>query len=333
MSVPVEAPLEPMPSDGVPEAQDGTAIKGRSLWQIAWGRLRRDKIAMTGGVVIVLIILMAVFAPLICSIFNVDPFSFNTDQLDPTTSLPVGPFSGASREHPLGIEPVSGRDILARIVYGARYSLIIAFAATALSVVIGVLLGIASGFFGGWADTLISRFMDIMLAFPVLLFSIAILVIFQSVDAFAGLSGDGLRVGLLVVIIGFFGWAYIGRIIRGQVLSLREKEFVDASRSLGARNGRILYKELLPNLVAPILVYATLTIPVNILAEAALSFLGVGLLPPTPSWGQMLSTATTTFSIDPWFMVVPGLAIFITVLAFNLFGDGLRDAFDPKSAG
>lgn len=329
MTTAVDVHAGPPPAD---EAVEGDrAIKGRSLGQIAWSRLRHDKVAMAGFVVIVLVILMAIFAPLICAIFKVDPFSFNTKLLDPTTGLPVGPFSGASRQHPLGIEPINGRDILARIVYGARYSLIIAFAATALSLIVGVLVGIASGYFGGWADTLASRTMDVMLAFPVLLFSIAILVIFSSVDAFAGLSGDALRVGLLVVIIGFFGWAYIGRIVRGQVLSLREKEFVEASRSLGAGSNRILYKELLPNLVAPILVYATLTIPTNILAEAALSFLGVGLLPPTPSWGQMLSEATKTFSIDPWYMIVPGMAIFITVLAFNLFGDGLRDAFDPKS--
>lgn len=342
MSTPVDVQPGPTPADE-PAAEVAGAIKGRSLGQIAWSRLRHDKVAMIGFIVIVLVVLMAVFAPVITGIFGVDPFTFNTDLLDPTTGLPavldaegnptgeLAPLSGASADHPLGIEPLNGRDVLARIVYGARYSLVIAILATTLSIIIGVAIGIAAGYFGGWVDTVSSRTMDVMLAFPVLLFSIAILVIFQSVDTFAGMSGDGLRVALLVVIIGFFGWAYIGRVVRGQVLSLREKEFVESSLSIGARNNRILYKELLPNLVAPILVYATLTIPTNILAEAALSFLGVGLLPPTPSWGQMLSEATRTFSVDPFYMIVPGMAIFITVLAFNLFGDGLRDAFDPKS--
>ncbi len=328
MSIVADTPTGPAAPEGTVENE----IKGRSLGQIAWAHLRQDKIAMAGAVVIVIIILIALFAPLITKIFGVDPDTFNTNLLDRSTGLPNGPLSGMSWEHPLGLEPVNGRDILARIVYGARVSLIIAFSATILSTLIGVTLGVIAGYFGGWVDTVTSRFMDIMLAFPVLLFSIAILVIFQSVDNFAGLSGNTLRMVLLISIIGFFSWAYIGRIVRGQTLSLREKEFVEASRSLGSRNGRLLFKELLPNLLAPILVYATLTIPTNILTEAALSFLGVGVQPPTASWGQMLSSATGIFSVDPFYMVVPGMAIFITVLAFNLFGDGLRDAIDPKSS-
>ena len=188
-----------------------------------------------------------------------------------------------------------------------------------------------AGYLGGWVDTLISRTMDVMLAFPVLLFSIAILVILGSVDHIFFITGVGVRMSLLIFIIGFFSWAYIGRVMRGQVLSLREKEFVDASRSLGARSSRIIVEELLPNLFAPILVYATLTIPTNILTEAGLSFLGVGIQPPEPSMGYMLSTAQATVQIDPTYMLFPGIAIFITVLAFNLFGDGLRDALDPKS--
>jgi ABC-type dipeptide/oligopeptide/nickel transport system permease subunit len=177
----------------------------------------------------------------------------------------------------------------------------------------------------------IARLMDVFLAFPLLVFAIALVGVMPS-SAF-GLSGNTLRVALLIFIIGFFAWPYMGRIIRGQTLSLREREFVDAARSLGARGPYILFRELLPNMVGPILVYATLLIPTNILFEAALDFLGVGIIPPTPSWGYMLSDAVTQgfFSVDPMYMIIPGLAIFITIMAFNLFGDGLRDAFDPRS--
>jgi peptide/nickel transport system permease protein len=190
-------------------------------------------------------------------------------------------------------------------------------------------MGVVSGYFGGWADTVISRLMEIFLAFPLVLF--AILLVGVVPERAFGLSGNGLRIGLLVFIIGFFNWPYIGRIIRGQTLSLREREFVEASRSLGAGPMRILFKEVLPNLVAPILVYSTLLIPTNILFEAALSFLSVGVRPPTATWGGMLSDATHWYQTAPTFMLFPGLAIFVTVLAFNLFGDGLRDALDPRA--
>src|SRR5262249_51486432 len=182
-----------------------------------------------------------------------------------------------------------------------------------------------------WVDAIIARAMDLFLAFPLLVFAIALTGVVQN-EAF-GLTGNTLRIGVLVFVIGFFNWPYMGRIIRGQTLSLREREFVDAARSLGARGPYILFRELLPNLVAPILVYATLLIPTNILFEAALEYLGVGLLVPTPSWGQMLSSAVVNqfYLIDPEYMLVPGLAIFIAVMAFNLFGDGLRDALDPKT--
>jgi len=210
-------------------------------------------------------------------------------------------------------------------------SLLIAFLATALAVGIGVIMGVIAGFFGGWIDAVIARSMDVFLAFPLFVFAIALVGVIPS-SAF-GLSGNTLRIALLIFVIGFFAWPYMGRIIRGQTLSLREREFVDAARSLGARGPYILGRELLPNLVAPILVYATLLIPVNILFEAGLSYLGVGIIPPTPSWGGMLSNAVNNgwYSLDPMSMIIPGLAIFLTVLAFNLFGDGLRDALDPRS--
>jgi ABC-type dipeptide/oligopeptide/nickel transport system permease subunit len=328
VSTPLE--VEPGSSAARPEAvAEGVAkIEGRSLWQISWMRLKRDKVAIAGGVVVLLLIVVAIFAPLICKLVGVTPDDFHQDLVDASRQVPIGKLGGISWDHPLGVEPINGRDIFARIVYGARISLLIAFLATLLSVLIGVVLGIVAGYFGGWVDTLISRLMDIFLAFPLVLFALALVGALP--DQILGLQGDALRVALIVFIIGFFSWPYIGRIIRGQTLSLREREFVDAARSLGARSPYILFRELLPNLVAPILVYATLLIPTNILFEAGLSFLGVGVQPPTPSWGQMLSSAVPLYSVDPTYMIVPGMAIFITVLAFNLLGDGLRDALDPR---
>jgi ABC-type dipeptide/oligopeptide/nickel transport system permease subunit len=325
------APLEMTPESAAPEATlegvRGEAIEGRSPGRIAWMRLKRDKFAMAGGTIIVLLVLVAIIGPY----FVQDPNVYHANLINPTFSRPNGPFGGISLAHPLGVEPLTGRDMLARIVVGARYSLIIGFLATALAVFIGVVMGVISGYFGGWVDSVIARAMDIFLAFPLLVFAIALVGVIPG-TAF-GLSGNTLRVFLLVFIIGFFAWPYMGRIIRGQTLSLREREFVDAARSLGARGPYILARELLPNLVGPILVYATLLIPTNILFEAALDFLGVGLIPPTPSWGYMLSTAVTQgfYAVDPWFMIIPGLAIFITIMSFNLFGDGLRDALDPRS--
>jgi len=302
-------------------------IEGRSLGQIAWRRLRKDRVAMAGGIIIVLLILVAIVGPYLVQ----NPDTYNSNLIDPTFSRPIGPWGGISLAHPLGVEPVNGRDMLARIVVGARYSLLIGFLATVLAVVIGVFFGIIAGFFGGWIDAVIARSMDVFLAFPLLVFAIALIGVIPN-SAF-GLSGNTLRVSLLVFVIGFFAWPYMGRIIRGQVISLREREFVDAARSIGARGPYILFREMLPNLVAPILVYSTLLIPTNILFEAALDYLGVGLIPPTPSWGQMLSNAVSNgfFYIDPMYMIIPGLAIFITVMAFNLFGDGLRDALDPRT--
>jgi len=326
----VTAPLEMSPEtapEAVLEGAGSAAVEGRSLGRIAWQRLRRDKVAMAGGVIVLLLIVIAIIGPY----FVQNPNLYHANLINPKFSRPNGPLGGISLAHPLGVEPVTGRDMLARVVVGARYSLLIGFLATALAVFIGVVMGVISGYFGGWIDSIIARAMDIFLAFPLLVFAIALVGVIPS-SAF-GLSGNTLRVALLVFIIGFFAWPYMGRIIRGQTLSLREREFVDAARSLGARGPYILFRELLPNLVGPILVYSTLLIPTNILFEAALDFLGVGLIPPTPSWGYMLSTAVQQgfYSVDPMYMVIPGLAIFITIMSFNLFGDGLRDALDPRS--
>ncbi|GID97428.1 ABC transporter permease [Amorphoplanes digitatis] len=307
-------------------AEGAKAIEGRSLGRIAWTRLKRDRVAMGGGYVVVFLILVAIFAPVIVGLLGSPPNEFHQKLIDTNTLAPYGG-TGISGDHLFGVEPQNGRDIFSRVVYGARISLLIAFLATLVSVVIGSTLGVIAGYFGGWVDAVISRAMDVFLAFPLLVFSIALAGVIP--DSAFGLSGDSLRIALLIFIIGFFSWPYIGRIVRGQTLSLREREFVDAARSLGARSPYIIFKEMLPNLIGPILVYATLLIPTNILFEAALSFLGVGIRPPTASWGGMLSEAAKFYTI--WhFMFFPGIAIFITVLSFNLFGDGLRDALDPK---
>jgi len=307
------------------------AIQGRSLGQIAWLRLKRDKVAMAAGVFVVLLVLMAVAGLLLDRVFDVvHPNTFHEDLVDTEfgTLAPKGAFGGMSADHIFGVEPKNGRDIAARVFSGAWISLLIAFLATLLSVFIGTVLGVTAGYFGGWVDTLISRAMDVFLAFPLLVFAIAMVGVLP--DELFGLQGEALRIALLIFVIGFFNWPYAGRIVRGQTLSLREREFVDAARSLGARGPYILFRELLPNLVAPILVYSTLLIPTNILFESALSFLGVGINAPTATWGGMLSEAAAYYTI-PHFMLWPGLAIFVTVLAFNLFGDGLRDALDPRA--
>ena len=326
MTAPLEVSTEAAAPETVLAGAGAKAIEGRSLGQIAWMRLRRDKVAMAGGVVVILLIVVAIIGPF----FVQNPNTYHANLINSTFSRPNGPFGGISMAHPLGVEPLTGRDMLARVVIGARYSLLIGFLATALAVVLGVLMGVIAGYFGGWVDSVIARSMDIFLAFPLLVFAIALVGVIPS-SAF-GLSGNGLRIGLLIFVIGFFAWPYMGRIIRGQTLSLRQREFVDAARSMGARGPYVLFRELLPNLVGPILVYATLLIPTNILFEAALSYLGVGIIPPQPSWGGMVSDAVTGsfYSIDPMYMIIPGLAIFITVMAFNLFGDGLRDALDPR---
>jgi peptide/nickel transport system permease protein len=317
-----------------PEAVAGAGpaeIIGRSPGSIAWRRLRRDRVALGGGIIVVLLILLAVAAPLIVALFGHPPNEFHQDRIDSSLQVPTGRYGGMSGDFLFGLEPVNGRDLFSRIVYGSRVSLVIAFLATGVSVLLGTVLGVVSGYFGGWIDTIVSRLMDVFLAFPLLLFAIALAGVIP--ERGFGLSGNGLRIAVLVFIIGFFNWPYIGRIVRGQTLSLREREFVEAARSLGAGPVRVITRELLPNLVAPVLVYATLLIPTNILFEAALSFLGVGIRAPTPSWGAMLSDATHFYQIAPHFMLFPGLAIFVTVLAFNLFGDGLRDALDPRLKG
>jgi ABC-type dipeptide/oligopeptide/nickel transport system permease subunit len=313
-----EEAVQPIPSERAAE------IAARSPWELFWRRLRHDRVALAAAIFIVILILVAIFAPLIVKLVGTTgPNVQNTKALD-EFGTPTGP----SGHHIFGVDQL-GRDVFARVLYGARVSLEVALIATALSVVIGVTVGMVAGYFRGWVDTALSRLIDVLLAFPILLLAIGLA---SACSLGNGCLGGHLKpgIGVVIFVIAFVNWTYIGRIIRGQVLSLREKEFVEASRSLGASNRRIIFRELLPNLVAPIIVYSTLVIPQNILFEAALSFLGVGIQAPNASWGQMLADATSIFDTAWWYMLFPGAALLLTVLAFNLLGDGLHDALNPR---
>jgi peptide/nickel transport system permease protein len=286
-------------------------------------------VALAALGVIALLILVAIFAPLIVKLLGLP----GPNQPDKTTLDDFGLPTGPSADHPFGVDNI-GRDVMSRTIYGTRVSLSVAFIATFFSVGVGVVAGMFAGFYRGWVDTLISRSVDVVLAFPILLLGIGVASACSlgksgSSGCLGGLIKPGL--GLVIFVIAIVNWTYIARIIRGQVLSIRESQFIEAARSLGASNTRIIFREVLPNLVAPIIVYSTLIIPQNILFEAALSFLGVGIQPPNASWGKMISEAQGSFDSAWWFLTFPGLALLITVLAFNLVGDGLSDALNPRS--
>jgi len=309
---------------GVPGAPADAAIAARSPLQLFWRRFREDRVALTALGFIVVLVLVAVLAPLIVKLFGAPaPNQQSTKALD-SFGTPTGP----SSEHLFGVDGL-GRDVFSRVLYGARVSLTVAVVATGIAVVIGVVVGMVAAYYRGWVDTVLSRIIDVLLAFPILLLALGL----AAACSFGnGCLGGLVKPGLPVVIfvIAFSSWTYIARIIRGQVLSLREKEFVEAARSLGASNRRIIFKEVLPNLVAPIIVYSSLIVPTNILFEAALSFLGVGVQPPNASWGAMIADAVGSFDTAWWYMLFPGLALLLTVLAFNLVGDGLQDALNPR---
>lgn len=289
-----------------------TQVTGRGQWRLAFDRLRHDLVAVSSAVVIILIALLAALAPVLADVTGHDPDQqFRREGLSPA-GLPVAP----NAEFWLGTDGL-GRDVLVRIAYGARISLLVGVAASGLAVLVGVIIGLVSGFFGGATDLLLSRFMDVVLAFPFLLFAIALVSV----------VGPSLLVSVLV--IAFFSWASVGRVVRGQALSVRERDYVDAARSLGASRLRIMVVDVLPNLIAPVIVYATLLIPLSIVFEATLSFLGLGIVPPTPSWGNMLAESIGYYRVAWWFVIFPGAALLTTTLAFNLLGDSVRDAFTP----
>lgn len=315
-------------SVGVPEAmlpRTGEAGEARSPGQLLWRRLRRDRVAMAALAFIVVLILVALLAPLVVKLLGLPGPDVRDREAVDSFGTPLGPSAG----HPLGVDDF-GRDVLSRIVYGARVSLFVGIAATAIAVVLGVIAGLLAGWYRGWVDTAVSRFVDVMLSFPVLLLGLGI----ASACSFAegcvnGAIAPGVRT--VVLVIAIVAWTYMARIVRGEVLSLREREFVQAARVTGHSDRWIVLREILPNLAAPIVVYSSLMIPQTILFEAALSFLGVGVSPSTPSWGAMIADAAPNFDTQWWFMLFPGIALLLTVLAFNLLGDGLQDALNPKA--
>ncbi len=332
---------------GAVAAESGTElgelqeIKARGYWEQVWIRFRRDKVAIAGGVFIILLVFAAFAgAPIAAAILGHGPNDLYFTAVDPGTLLPIGPFTRVEDVlHPgqttiflLGADGTLGRDEFLRLLYGAQVSLEVAVLSTTGAMAIGILLGSLAGYYRGWVDTIISRITEVTMAFSYLLFIIALAsTVGPRLDNITlGLFGKG--VITLVVIFSLFGWFYPARIIRAVVLSLREKEFVEAARMVGASDWRIIRSHVLPHLVAPIIVYSTLAVAGYVLAEAGLSFLGLGIKLPTPSWGNLLSVAPDFYTTQPWLMVWPGLAVLLTTLAFNLLGDGLRDAFDPRAS-
>jgi peptide/nickel transport system permease protein len=305
---------------------------GRSLRQIVWTRLRRDRLAMVCLVVLIVYYGIAIFGPVVAGMVGLSPTKTDFSAISDVGGRPYGEWGGISPKHILGVEWGTGRDIFAQLLYGVRISLVIASSATLITVIIGTVVGIVAGYTGGWTDILIGRFMDLVLAFPFLLIILALSgVLTQRLTSLGVPEGNPSRITYLILVMSVFGWPYLARIVRGQVLSLREREFVEAAVAMGSSKRRILFSEILPNLWAPILVYATLTLPAYIGLEAALSFLGVGVIPPDVTFGSMLAASVAYFDAVPSYLFIPGTVLVILVVSFNLLGDALRDALDPKS--
>ena len=281
--------------------------------------------------ILVLMYAIAIVIPLIADKIGIDPYALHKDLISGAGGRPKGENGGISPTHIFGVEWGTGRDILSQILFGLRISLVIATSATFMTVVIGTIIGIIAGYTGGLLDTAIGRLMDLILAFPFLLIILALSgVLTQRLTDLGVPEGNASRILYLILVMSFFGWPYLARIVRGQVLSLREREFVEAAVAMGAGRPRILFGEILPNLWAPILVYATLTLPAYIGLEAALSFLGVGVLPPDVTFGAMLANSVAYVNVVPTLLFIPGTILVILVVSFNLFGDAVRDALDPK---
>jgi peptide/nickel transport system permease protein len=279
--------------------------KRRSHWSIAWRRFRRHKLAMIGLAMLTVFTLLAVFAPVVA------PYGMDEQDL---FKIAEGP----SSENWLGTDEL-GRDVLSRLIYGGRVSLLVGLGAAMITTVIGVIVGTTAGFFGGWVDSALMRFIDLVLAFPAIFL---LLILFSVVSA---------SVWNVILFLGLFSWMWLARVVRGELLSLKEREFIEAARAIGASNVRIVAQHLLPNVVAAIIVSATLAMAFNMIAEATLSFLGFGVPPSVPTWGNMLTGASSFYLRAPLLAVMPGVVLVLAILAINFIGDGLRDAFDPQS--
>jgi ABC-type dipeptide/oligopeptide/nickel transport system permease subunit len=307
-------------------------MRGKSPTAIALGRLRKDKVAVVCAIIFGIFVLIAIFAPLLAKLEGQDPTTLHQDLIDDN----LFPTIGVTGDHWLGIEPRLGRDLFARFVYGARPSLIVAGSVTIITTIIGIVVGLITGFLGGWIDRILSWVIDFVLSLPYLLFAIAVPAVLLALFVGNSESADASQVAQvrfysLILVLSFFGWASLARLIRGEVLSLREREFISAAKVLGVPTRQVLFKELLPNLVAPIVISVSLALPTYIVTEASLTFLGVGLTEPTPSWGVTIAGAQNYYRADPLYLWLPVLAITILVLALSLLGDSVRDAFDPRT--
>ena len=309
-----------------------SSTNSSSLTQIAFRRFRRDRVSLAALTVVSIFILLAIFANIFGWITHQDAYKFNEDAINlDAGGIPIGPFSGASVKHWLGVEPGTGRDLFMRFVHGARTSLVIAFLSTLGTITLGTLIGMLAGYFGGLLEKIIGRLIDFILAFPFLLFVIAATPILENAITRLGVEQTPTyRIATIVGIFVFFGWTGTARVIRGQVLALKEREFIDGAKLAGASNTYILFRQILPNLSGPLVVLASLSLPGYVTAEAILSFLNVGVVAPTASWGATVLRSTSYFQINPFYMLVPAVSLTLLVLSFNLLGDGVRDAFDPK---
>lgn len=303
--------------------QEDVAVPGRKTKLRALvGILARDPWAMASAVVVIVFILAAVFADWLTGLTGNNPYTYHQDLLD-ARGQPIGWGGGISAEHWFGVEPLTGRDLFSIVVYGARVSLFVGITATLLAVLIGTIVGVTSGYFGGWYDRGASRFVDVMFGFPTLIFLIALMAI---------IPPEVPRLPFIALIIALFTWPGISRIVRAQAMALRDRNFVVASKAMGARSFRVVLGQILPNVATTIVIVASIIIPAMIATEAILSFLGVGVAPPTPSWGRTISEAILWIRTSPMYLVFPAAALFLITLAFNVFGDSLRDALDPRAA-
>jgi len=306
------------------------AIQGRSPRQIAWMRFKRNKVGVGAGILSITLLLLSLFAPIVSKIIGVDPDTLHLDVLD--TSGSGIPTVGFSWEHPLGLIPGTGRDFLAQLLYGSRISFMIAILTTITSLTIGLFVGIIGGYFRGRIDNYLGRTTDFLLAFPAFFMIVALNQPMVARIEEAGIAqGNGARIIFLVFFLSFFGWPGFSRLVRSQVLSLREREFVTAAQAMGATRWRVITKELIPNLWAPVIVVTSLSLPGYLGAEAVYSFLGLGVQPPASTWGILLSNATRYVTVMPSFFLIAAGSLVIVVLAFNLVGDALRDALDPRA--
>ena len=306
-------------------------ITSRSPRQIAWRRFRRNKVGMVSAGVSIVVLMLSLFAPLVCKILGINPDELNLDLID-SSGIPTLPNGGISWEHPLGLTPGIGRDLLANLLYGSRISFLVAFLTTGVAIFIGLIVGIVGGYFRGRIDDYLGRFTDFLLAFPAFFMIVALSEPMVARIQETGIAqGNGARVIFLIFFLSFFGWPGFSRLVRSQVLSLRERDFVTAAQAMGASRKRIIFKELMPNLWAPVIVVVSLSLPGYLAAEAVFSFLGIGIQPPATTWGILLDNARRFVTVYPNFFLITAGSLVLVVLAFNLVGDALRDALDPRS--